>query len=261
MDQGLWINMASQRPVMEANRVRNPTAACSGPPNDPTLVVTPAPRPRQSHSLLDGEKTAAVLLFSGLFLALLGVTFTTMGWHQYQADFDFEWTQLLGPILISVGGTFMLTSVCKFGIASCWPCRQWDEEALVMPVMEQNSTQHSFTLSGINQPIMLHDATTMLCIPPQYNFTTQEAHQAVGLQPGGSVNGVLAACPPYDAVCCVDNAAFTAEEHSSAHQTDTDCRRSRTEKTEEERGRADAASSPPPAYEDIYPSFNKHDVT
>ncbi|KAL7377293.1 hypothetical protein ABVT39_025268 [Epinephelus coioides] len=264
MDQGFWTNMVVQRPVMETNRARNPTAALGGPPDDPARVITPALLSHQSHSLLDGEKTAAVLLFSGVFLALVGVTFTAMGWYQYTSNPNFEWTQLLGPILISVGGTFALTSVCKFGIISCWPCTQWDEEVLVMPVMEQNSAGHSCVISGRNQPIMLHNAATMLCIPPQYSFTAQEVHQAIGLQPGRSVNGILAACSPHDAVRCVDNAAFTAEEGGSAHNTETDRRRGRTEKTEDERGCVDesgAACSPPPAYEDIYPSFSKHDLT
>lgn len=215
--QGFWTNMVVRRPVADANRA--PTAVVSGPPDDPTETVTPAPRPPQSDSLLDYKKTGAFLLLSGVLLALVGVTFTATGWSDYQAKTNFELNQLLGPILISVGGTFTLISVCKFGIISCWPCRQWDEEVIALPATEQTSTAHSFTLSGINQPIVLHGATTMLCIPPAYNFITQEVHQSVELQPGRSVNGVHAAFPPHGAVCCVDNAAFTAGEE--------DCRRSR----------------------------------
>lgn len=206
--QGFWTNMLGQRSVIETI---NPTVFLGGPPDH---LVPPAPRPRHSDSLLDSEKTGAALLFSGVFLALVGITFTTMGWQQYQVNPSFEWPQLLGPILISVGGTFVLTSVCKFGIISCWRCRQWDEEVLVMPVMEQTSAGHSFTLSGINQPIMLRGGTTMLCIPPPYNFITQEVSQTNEFQPGSSVSA--AALPPLDAACCVDNAAFTAEEADSS---------------------------------------------
>ncbi|XP_040014237.1 transmembrane protein 174 [Xiphias gladius] len=248
--QGFWINMTGQRPEMETNRARNPTAVVIGPPDDPTQTVTPAPHPHQSDSLLDGEKTGASLLFSGVFLALIGVIFTVMGWQHYRANSSFGWTQMLGPILISVGGTFMLSSICKFGIISCWPCRQWDKEVLVMPVMEQTSRGHSITLSGINPPIMLHSATTMLCIPPAYNFITREVRRAIELQPGSFANGIQAALPPHDAVYCADNAAFTAEEDSSARSAETDCRRSRIEETEDESGRADqggATCSPPPA--------------
>ncbi|KAM7392552.1 hypothetical protein PAMA_007593 [Pampus argenteus] len=247
MDQqgprGFWTNMLGQRPVMDTNCARNPTVVLSGPPD---RQVPPASCPHQSDSLLDSEKAGATLLFSGVFLALVGVTFTTMGWQRYQINPSFEWPQLLGPILISVGVTFVLTSVCKFGIISCWRCRQWDEEVLGMPVMEQTSAGHSFTFSGINQPIMLHGGTTMLCVPPPYSFITQDVSQAGDFQLGSSA---AAALPPLGAGCCGDNAAFTAEEAGSS-----DVRGSRTEKTEDDRGR-------PPAYEDIYPSFNKHNLT
>ncbi|XP_035524327.1 transmembrane protein 174 [Morone saxatilis] len=246
---------------MENNSARNPTAGLSGPPYDPTQMVTPARHPRQSDSLLDSEKTGAALLFSGLFLTLVGITFTAMSWQHYLANPTVEWIQLLGPILISVGGTFILTSVCKFRIISCWPCRRRDE-VLVMPV-EQTSTGHSFTLSGINQPIMLQGATTMLCIPPVYNVRTQEICQAIEFQPGRSVNAVDSTIRPCDAVSCVAGAAFIAED-SSTHSTEIDHRRSRIEKAEGERGRGDDSSSTcshPPAYEDIYPSFSKRNLT
>ncbi|XP_059214634.1 uncharacterized protein tmem174 [Centropristis striata] len=197
MDQQLFsTNMVVQRPVMETNR-----------------ADTPAPRHQQSRSMLDSEKTGAVMLFSGVFLALVGVTFTAMGWHFYQANPNFEWTQLLGPILISIGGTFILTSVCKFGIFSCWSCRLLDEE---VPAREQTSTGHSFTLSGINQPVLLRNASAMVCFPPQYNFITQEVRQAIDFHAGSSVN---AACTPHDAACCRHNSG-----DSSARCTDS-CRR------------------------------------
>ncbi|XP_071321687.1 transmembrane protein 174 [Trachinotus anak] len=246
--QSFWSDMVGQRPAMETNSAGNPTAGVSG---DPMVMAAPAPRPHQSDTMLDGEKTAAALLFSGVFLALAGVTFTTVGWQHYQANSSFEWTQLLGPILISVGGTFILTSICKFGIISCWPCRRWDEE---VPAIEQTSRGHSRTLCGVNRPVMLHSASTTLCIPPAYNFITQEVRQAIQFQPGSSVNGIHASLPPHDAVYCVDNAAFTEEEDSSAR---------RIEKTEDERGRGDTSGSTcsrPPAYEDIFPPFNKHSL-
>lgn len=225
--QIFWTNMVVQSPVMETNSARNPTAVSCGPPDDPTRMVTPVPCPLQSDILLDGEKAGAVLLFSGVCLALVGVTFTAMGWHYYLTNPNFEWTQLVGPILIAVGGTFILTGVCKFGIIPCWPCRRCDEEVLVMPVMEHTSTGHSFTLSGITQPTLLHGATTMFCIPPLSNFITQDVRQSIDSQTGRSVNGILAAFPPHD-VFCVDNAALTAgEEGSSAHSTEIGHRRLR----------------------------------
>uniref|UniRef100_A0A3B4Z1H4 Transmembrane protein 174 n=1 Tax=Stegastes partitus TaxID=144197 RepID=A0A3B4Z1H4_9TELE len=241
---------------METNNARNPAAVLSRPPPSPAHMGTPAPHPRTSVSLLDSEKIGVTLLFSGVFLALVGVTFTAMGWQHLHKNPKYEWTQMLGPILLSVGGTFILTSVCKFRVIS-WPCRRLEEDELTIPVREQPSVGHPFVFHGINQPVMLQGTTTMLCIPPACNFTTSEVCQASEFQPGSSVSGIHAALPPYEAVCCVDNAGFTAEEGSSSHGTETDQRRS-------ERGRNDESSSTcsrPPAYEDIYPSLHKHNPT
>lgn len=151
---------------METSTGRIPTAALSGPRDGLPQMVTTAPCPPRSDSLLDGEKTGATLLFSGVFLTLVGVIFTTMGWQHYLVNPTFEWTQLLGPILISVGGTFMLTSLCRF-----LSCKPRDEEA---PVMEQTSAGHSFTLSGVNQQVVLCGAAAMHRFPPVYNFVNDK---------------------------------------------------------------------------------------
>nr|XP_046232040.1 transmembrane protein 174 [Scatophagus argus] len=247
--QGFQTNMVVQRPVMESNRARNPTATLSGPPHDPTQMATLVWCPDQSHKFLDGKKTGATLMLCGVLLILVGVIFTALGWQHYLANLTFEGTQLLGPILISVGGTFTFTSICKFGTISC---RHWDEE---VPVVEQPSTGYSSTS---NQAVTLRGATTTLRIPPMYDSANQVVCQAVEFQPGRSVSGILAAVPPYSSVYCVDNAAFTAkEEHSSAH-------RSRAERTGDEKGGDDDSSSTcsrPPAYEDIYPSLSRNNLT
>ncbi|XP_061589146.1 uncharacterized protein tmem174 [Cololabis saira] len=182
--------MVEQRPAMETN--------------NPTLSL------HQSDSLLDGEKTGAAWFFSGLFLALTGVTITAMCWQRYQVSSNFQWLHLLGPILFSIGGTFMLTSIWKFKIISCWPCRWQEEEVFVIPVREQTSRQRPVVVRGINQPVFLQGTTTMLCIPPAYNFVTREVNQENELQLDASVSGVHAALHPYDALFCVDDTAFTA---------------------------------------------------
>ncbi|KAF7659600.1 hypothetical protein LDENG_00295670 [Lucifuga dentata] len=197
---------------MEISSARNVTPAFGGTPDDPDQTVTPAPHPLQSDSVQDVEKIRVSMLFSGVLLSLVGAIFTAMGWLNYQESLNFEWTQLLGPVLLSVGGTFMLTSICKLGLMSCESCRHWDEEAVVIPAVEQTSPGQSFVFNGINQPITLQSSTAVLCIPPPYNFVSQE------LNPAG---GPSSHPPWYDAVCCVDNAAFTAGNR------DAGCRRSR----------------------------------
>ncbi|KAK1883518.1 Transmembrane protein 174 [Dissostichus eleginoides] len=66
--------------------------------------------PAHSDSLQYKKKSGAFLLFSGVSLGLAGATLTTMGWYHYPENANFGWTQFLGPILISIGGTVILTS-------------------------------------------------------------------------------------------------------------------------------------------------------
>uniref|UniRef100_A0A8C7TJQ6 Transmembrane protein 174 n=1 Tax=Oncorhynchus mykiss TaxID=8022 RepID=A0A8C7TJQ6_ONCMY len=130
-----------------------------------------------SHvSVSDGEKTGATLLFSGIFLDLVGMTFKVMGWLKYNVSRSFEWTQLLDPILLSVGGTFILISICMFRILSCRVCKPKDRgeefsESLTIP-----GSCQSIVFNGINQPIMFHKATVVQYIPSPYGFVTQEVN-------------------------------------------------------------------------------------
>lgn len=211
---------------MDSDSNRNQSLAIRGSSDDPNATTRPPVFPPTLDSVLSGEKTGALLLFSGLFLLLAGVLFTNMGWQRYQVDSGFQWSQLLGPILIAIGGTFMLTSVCRLTFNSLLPCVRSEGEA---PAAEQAPGGHSLTLSGVNQQVMLCGGTAVLSIPPPYSFVNQEACLARELQPATYVSGVCgAALPSFDSIHGAHNAAFSMpEERSSTHEADADCRQDR----------------------------------
>ncbi|XP_053729005.1 uncharacterized protein tmem174 [Synchiropus splendidus] len=152
-----------------------------GPPQD--HLMTQANLSQYFYeSLLDRVKTSTALLFCGIFLALVGVTFTAMGWQHYRLRPTLEWPQMLGPVLISLGGTFVLTSVFRFGMVSCWSCRQWDRDALEGPGMEEEASGGpAVTMS---RPIMAHSGP-VVCFPPPYSFIVQQDGQTSELQSRG----------------------------------------------------------------------------
>ncbi|XP_028829602.1 transmembrane protein 174 [Denticeps clupeoides] len=127
-------------PTMSRTRTRDPAAGAHD------SVIGP---------VSDGDKAGATLLFSGIFLSLVGVTFTAMVWIDFPARF--EWTQLLGPILLSVGGTFALISVCKFRIVSCLP-----------------PPGPPSVLGDIDQPVRLPRAAVARCLPPPCASVTHD---------------------------------------------------------------------------------------
>lgn len=211
---------------MDSDSDRNRSLAIRGLSDDPNATTRPSLFSPTTVSVLSGEKTGAFLLFSGLFLLLAGVLFTNMGWQRYQADSGFQWSQLLGPILIAVGGTFMLTSVCRLTFNSLLPCVRSEGEA---PAAEQAPGGHSLTLSGVNQQVMLCGGTAVLSIPPPYSFVNQEACLARELQPAPFVSGDRGVpLPSFDSAHGAHNAAFSmAEEGSSTYGADADCRQGR----------------------------------
>ncbi|KAM4709432.1 transmembrane protein 174 [Discoglossus pictus] len=221
--------------------------------------VTPYQNNRPDTQVSDGDKAGATLLFSGLFLGLVGITFTVMGWIRHEGFSNFEWTQLLGPIMLSVGVTFALISVCRFKMLKCKTCKNNEETALDT---EQTTGGQSFVFTGINQPITFHGATVLQYIPPPY--TTQDG---ITLPPllspsnGVSTNGTTPPlCPPqYYSIYPMDNPTFTEDDTLSFHQS-TDNSNTRhldvVEFSEDFLRTSNRPSDPPPAYEEIFASEN-----
>lgn len=129
------------------------TNSNQSPSDVPVNVVSLIPSQAPSYlntQVSDGDKAGAMLLFSGVVLGLVGMTFTAMGWTIYNFSHSYEWTQLLGPILLSVGGTFVLISICKFQMLSCLSCKQNYGERAPETVPPPPLSGPSFIFTRIN---------------------------------------------------------------------------------------------------------------
>ncbi|XP_062941174.1 transmembrane protein 174 [Cynocephalus volans] len=222
--------------------------------------VTPYTPSTSDIQVSDDDKAGATLLFSGIFLGLAGITFTVMGWIKYQGVSHFEWTQLLGPILLSVGVTFILISVCKFKMLSCKFCKGSEDRVLDL---EQTPGAQSFVFTGINQPITFHGATVVQYIPPPYGSQEPVGMSAPSLQPVVSPGGLIfpggaaaaAPSPPqYYTIYPQGNAAFADDELHPAFTEGGNGRPSPdTDQLEETQLEdEDCACFSPPPYEEIY---------
>ncbi|XP_075710987.1 transmembrane protein 174 [Rhinoderma darwinii] len=183
--------------------------------------LPPYPNSQPDVQVSNRDKAGATLLFSGIFLGLVGITFTVMGWIRREGYQGFEWTQLLGPILLSVGVTFALISVCKFKMLTCKSCKG-SNDTDVEP--EQPQAGQSFVFTGINQPITFHGATVVQYIPPPY--TTHDAitrsSNASPPVPSNRTAGLVNVIPPppifppqYSSIYPLENPAFVEDEESS----------------------------------------------
>ncbi|NXG58394.1 TM174 protein, partial [Hemiprocne comata] len=224
--------------------------------------VTPCQPNRSDVLVSDGDKAGTTLLFSGVFLGLVGITFTVMGWIKYDGITHLEWTQLLGPILLSVGVTFILIAVCKFNMLTCKPCKEGEENT---SDLDQTASGQSFVFTGINQPITFHGATVVQYIPPPY--PAQEGipvspaclHPVLNCCGAGSPTtspsptlGSAHFCPAYP----LDNPAFTRDEDYPAYPAES-IRNERSEDSSDEPEEAledcTCDNLLPPRYEEIYP--------
>ncbi|XP_038621754.1 transmembrane protein 174 [Tachyglossus aculeatus] len=202
----------------------------------------------------DDDKAGATLLFSGVFLGLVGITFTAMGWIKYQGVSHFEWTQLLGPILLSVGVTFVLIAVCKFNMLSCQSHMDREERPAEGDPAPGGP---AFVFTGINQPITFHGATVVQYIPPPY-APAGAAHLPLGALAAPGVPVPTPSPPQYYAIYPQDNAAFVNDDEPSWPSVllaPGDGRSSPAARQLEEAPPEDSWTccySPPP-YEEIYP--------
>ncbi|XP_003786052.1 transmembrane protein 174 [Otolemur garnettii] len=222
--------------------------------------VTPYTPSAADIQVSDDDKAGATLLFSGIFLGLVGITFTVMGWIKYQGVSHFEWTQLLGPILLSVGVTFILIAVCKFKMLSCQMCRDSEERVLDS---DQTPGGQSFVFTGINQPITFHGATVVQYIPPPYGSQELMGMNTPYLQPGVNPCGLIASGgamatmpspPQYYTIYPPTNAAFVDDEdHPSFVEGGSDRPSPDADGLEETQLENEAcACFAPPPYEEIY---------
>ena len=149
----------------------------------------------------DSEKTGATLLFSGIFMALVGMTFTAMGW--LSLDHSQGLSQLMGPILLSVGGSFVFISICKFRLVTCGGCPE-RPDGDTDPTAEQMTPGQSFLFNSIHRPIVFQGATVMQYIPPTYASLTQDVSAARAV--------ALNLPPQYYTVCPAGNQRFNADD-------------------------------------------------
>ncbi|XP_048383993.1 transmembrane protein 174 [Stegostoma tigrinum] len=234
--------------------------------------VTPCQPRTPGVQVSDGDKAGATLLFSGVFLVLVGITFTIMGWIKYYGTSDLEWTQLLGPILLSVGVTFVLIAVCKFRMLTCKTCKQINESALEI---EQTPCGQSFVFTGINQPITFHGATVVQYIPPPYASPTQDGitmnttrlqslNNAQNTNPADGTTGTTPCPPQYYTIYPLDSTAFAGDDNCPPYQgPENEIIRSEESQDESEATlTADEVpdSIPPPSYDEIFPVVSEDTV-
>ncbi|XP_064164889.1 transmembrane protein 174 [Anguilla rostrata] len=222
--------------------------------------VTPLPPTRSNAEVSEGDKAGATLLFSGVFLGLVGIACTVMGWMNYNistSSKSFEWTQLLGPILLSVGVMFVLIGVCKFGMLTCMICKHCvgrsSEEEPAQPGHGQ-----SFVFTGINQPITIHGTRVVQYNSPPCAPGTHDGGTACNIQSRGILPAVsTTTCPPQYCSIYPFGKPLTSDDHCppSLRLDNSNVGNHENEKRPDGNATAEEApaSSAPPAYDDIFP--------
>ncbi|XP_070790651.1 transmembrane protein 174 [Pituophis catenifer annectens] len=214
---------------------------------------------QQNHSEIpasEDDKAGAALLFSGIFLGVIGITFTVIGWVKYEGVIHFEWTRLLGPTVFLMGVTFLLIAGFKFKIFSCNACNQNEESSL--------GTERAYNglYAGIRQPITLHGAAMVpyLPSPTQERVATNLANWQQVLShseflPGSSSIIPILNHPHSDNVTPMGSSAFLEENYSAYLTVDTISERSINSLAEPEEILDEdlCNDSLPPPYEKLFP--------
>ncbi|XP_059906410.1 transmembrane protein 174 [Gadus macrocephalus] len=224
------------------------------------------------HTGLVGEKTRGVFLLLGVFLCLMGSVFTITGCLERPGegggDHPLEWESLLGPIMLSAGGVFMLIRTCSFRMFPCLPHRLTGERA----EEEEAAAEHrgaaelSFVFNGVQPPVVFHCAAQFspppydsLAPPPPPQQQQQHHHQLYRHRQLHPVGDRGPPPPCFHHLFPVENAAFTSEDGFPLGRGRALTRPARSRVLDGQQGEekdednSSTCSPPPPAYEDIYP--------
>ncbi|CAL8387656.1 unnamed protein product [Boreogadus saida] len=211
---------------------------------------------------LVGEKTRGVFLLLGIFLCLMGSVFTITGCLEHN-DHHLEWEGLLGPIMLSVGGVFMLISTCSFRMFPCLLYRLTGERAEVEEAAEEHrgAAELSFVFNGVQPPVVFHCAA-QFSPPPYDSLAPPQQHHHHQLYQHHQLHPVGDRGPPppcFHHLFPVENAAFTSEDGFPLGRGRALTRPTRSRVQDGQQGEekdednSSTCSPPPPAYEDIYP--------
>lgn len=192
----------------------------NNPPLDDSSLnvfsLPPYTNSQPDQQVSNRDKAGATLLFSGFFLGLVGITLTVIGWIKRENNETFGWVQMMGPMLLTVGVTFVLISVCRYKMHACKSSRR-GHDATIDP--EQLSAGQSFVFTGMNQPITFHGATVVQYIPPPYTTHDVTARSPNALPPfsGDSSDGISPPIfpPHYYSIYPLENPAFVEDEEDS----------------------------------------------
>ncbi|KAM6470184.1 transmembrane protein 174 [Liasis olivaceus] len=233
---------------MEQNHIAVEDTSPSG------LSVSPCQPKSSEIPVSDDDKTGAALLFYGVFLGVVGITFTVMGWVKYEGVGHFVWTRLPGPTLLSVGVAFLPIAVCKFKILTCSSCNQDEERA---PGAER--TQYGLH-AGLTQPVTFYGAAVVPHLPssPTQGGVEANLHQALNCSefPLGSASIIPVLIPPHsENVSPMGSSAFPVENSSAYLTVDTTSERSTNslEEPEEILDEGLCSDSLSPPYEKLFP--------